>query len=85
MPRIIIIESTPGLTTTERVLTLIQQSPEGISVKDISQKLNRSVSMVLRCLKLLMAERQIHAQMSESGMHLLYYPGCKPRRRRDVA
>ena len=82
---LIILERTPGLTTTENILTLIQQSPEGITVKDISRRLNRSVSMVLRSLKLLMAERQIHAKLSENGMHLLYYPGCKPRRRRDAA
>ena len=62
MPPIIIIEPTPGLTTTDKVLILIEQSPEGISAKNISEKLNRSVSMVHRSLNLLMAKRQIHAK-----------------------
>ena len=86
MALIIITERTPGLTTTEKVLALIQQSPEGISTIDIGHKLNRPISMVLRCLKVLKNKRLIHVKQSD-GMHLLYYPGRKKyqQRRRDVA
>jgi len=79
-PIIIIIEPTPGLTTTQRVLTLVEQSLEGISAKNISESLNHSVSMVLRSLKLLMAKRQIHTKKSGKRDALNYYPGCRPQR-----
>ncbi|MGK7878061.1 MAG: winged helix-turn-helix transcriptional regulator [Xenococcaceae cyanobacterium] len=74
MPTIQIIKATPGPTTTERILELIQAHPQGITIKEICSTLNRPVSMVQYCLKPLISSKQIHARLSENRMHLVYYP-----------
>jgi DNA-binding IclR family transcriptional regulator len=72
MPVIRILQPIPGQTTIEKILELLQHHKQGMTVKELSKTLNRSVSMVLRCLKLLMAEGQVYAQLDENGMHLIY-------------
>lgn len=59
---IYIIKATPGLTTTESILELLREHPEGMTVKEISQALNRPVSMVNICLKALYSSGQIYTQ-----------------------
>jgi DNA-binding IclR family transcriptional regulator len=55
MPKIKIIQATPGLKTTERLLILLQNYPEGITMRKLSQQLNRPVSMLNICLKTLIS------------------------------
>jgi predicted transcriptional regulator len=67
------LQRIPSQTTTEKILVLLQHYEQGMTVKELSTTLNRSVSMVLRCLKLLMAEGQVYAELDANGMHLTYY------------
>jgi hypothetical protein len=68
-----IIKSQPGPSTTEQIRTLILAHPNGITLRQICQTLNRPVSMVQRCLKPLMRSRQIYSQTSQDGMSLVYF------------
>lgn len=74
MVTIKIIQASPGLSTTELILESIRNHPEGMTISELSQILNRPVSMLQICLKILIATKQVHARLGESKMHLLYYP-----------
>ncbi len=74
VPKIQIVIAPPGPTTTERVGELIQNHPEGITVRELSRQLNRPVSMVQHCLKSLISSGQVYVRLSENGMQRVYYP-----------
>ncbi|MGK7943517.1 MAG: winged helix-turn-helix domain-containing protein [Microcystaceae cyanobacterium] len=67
-----IIQATPGLTTTERIFHLIAEAPQGITVRELSERLNRPVSMVNLCLKVLIAHKEICFTQSTKGQHPIY-------------
>lgn len=69
-----IIKARPGKNTTERILELIQNNPEGITIKELSNQLNRPVSMVQICLKTLKSSKQVYCRKSNNKMSLIYYP-----------
>ncbi len=69
-----IISSTPGPTTKERILELILTHPEGITVKTLSDRLNRPVSMINYCLKDLQGSKFIQAKLNSDNKQLIYYP-----------
>ena len=69
-----IIKARPGKNTTERILELIQNNPEGITVKELSNQLNRPVSMVQICLKTLKSSKQVYCRKNNNNMSLIYYP-----------
>lgn len=69
-----IIKSRPGPNTIEQIKTLVFDHPDGITLKQICKVLNRPVSMIQRCLKPLIASRQVYFMNSSDGMHLVYYP-----------
>ncbi len=74
VPKIQIVKAPPGPTTTERVGELIQNYPEGTTVRELSHQLNRPVSMVQHCLKSLISSGQVYVRLSENGMQRVYYP-----------
>jgi len=76
---VIVIEPTPGKTTAERILELLREHEQGMTIKQLSSTLNRSVSMVQRCLKILMADGLVYARLNAGGMQLIYYPSLTPR------
>ena len=49
-----IITPTPEPTTTELVLELIHNHPQGLTIGELQQQLNRPVSMLQICLRDLM-------------------------------
>ena len=69
-----IISSTPGPTTKERILELVLTHPEGITVKILSERLNRPVSMINYCLKDLKGAKFIQAKLNVENQQWLYYP-----------
>ncbi|MGK7955352.1 MAG: winged helix-turn-helix transcriptional regulator [Crocosphaera sp.] len=69
-----IISSTPGPTTKERILELILTHPEGITVKTLSDRLNRPVSMVNYCLKDLKGAKFIQAKLNLENKQWVYFP-----------
>jgi hypothetical protein len=74
-----IIRATPGPNTTERILDLINAHPEGITLSQLSQQLNRPVSMINHCLKSLISSEQVFVKLSDSGMQQVYFPNLLAR------
>jgi DNA-binding IclR family transcriptional regulator len=68
-----IIKGTSGPSTSEQILELILAHPQGISVREICQTLNRPVSMVQICLNNLKSSKLIRRKKSLSGNYWLYY------------
>ncbi|MEL7036374.1 MAG: MarR family transcriptional regulator [Cyanobacteria bacterium J06592_8] len=66
-----IITPKPGPTTSERILELIHHHPQGMTVTELEQQLNRPKSMLQICLKALIADKLIKKR--KSGMQLIYY------------
>jgi predicted transcriptional regulator len=69
-----IIAATPGPTTEETIVDLIITHPQGLTVKQLSQRLNRPVSMIQLCLKSLIANKKISVRLNNNGMQKIYYP-----------
>jgi DNA-binding IclR family transcriptional regulator len=74
MATIKFITASGGLATTERVLQVINQYPEGCSIKQLSQMLNRPVSMINLCIKTLVTNKQVKVQLSDDQMQRLVFP-----------
>lgn len=74
MINIKIISATPGISTREQILTIIQKRNTGITIKEISKIINRPVSMIQVCLKELISSKDIFTHQSQVGMGLIYYP-----------
>nr|ADN18380.1 hypothetical protein Cyan7822_6629 [Gloeothece verrucosa PCC 7822] len=60
--KICIIKATPGPDTKTLILKLLRQHPFGMTVTEISQALNRPVSMVNICLRELHSLKEISPQ-----------------------
>jgi DNA-binding transcriptional regulator YiaG len=68
-----IIEITPDYpspTTTDRLLESIRTHPDGLTVKELSDILNRPVSMIQICLKTSIANRQVTVKQRSYGQKL---------------
>jgi DNA-binding transcriptional regulator YiaG len=57
----------PNLTTTDRMLAVINDRPEGITIKELSEILNRPISMVQICLKLSISNHKVSATYAKHG------------------
>ncbi len=67
-----IVEITPdfsSLTTTDRLLESIRDRPDGITIKELADKLNRPISMLQICLKILIASRKVAVKRHHYGQH----------------
>ncbi|BAQ63907.1 hypothetical protein [Geminocystis sp. NIES-3709] len=73
MPNLIFIKARGGLTTGEQLLQVINQNPNGCTIKYLSNSINRPVSMINICLRQLISSKQITVQLR--GMQRLVYPG----------
>lgn len=69
-----IIAPTPGPTTKERILELIVINPQGITVKELSDRLNRPISMIQYCLKELQTSKIVRAAHNPQTKQWVYYP-----------
>ncbi len=68
-----IIEITPDFsssTTTDRLLDSIRNRPDGVTIKELSDTLNRPVSMLQICLKILIASRKVAVKQHKNGGQL---------------
>lgn len=74
MIEITIISATPGISTREQILQLIQTRNTGITIKEISKLINRPISMIQVCLKELIADKVIFTRQNKVGVGLIYYP-----------
>jgi ribosome-binding protein aMBF1 (putative translation factor) len=76
-----IVEITPdfsSLTTTDRLLESIRDRPDGITIKELADKLNRPISMLQICLKILIASRKVATKRHQRGQHLVTVYISKP-------
>jgi predicted transcriptional regulator len=65
-----IIEITPDFsssTTTDRLLDSIRDRPDGVTIKELSDTLNRPVSMLQICLKILIASKKVAIEQHRHG------------------
>ncbi|WP_081942911.1 winged helix-turn-helix transcriptional regulator [Myxosarcina sp. GI1] len=69
-----IISPTPGPNTTEQILEIIQAHSTGITIKQISDRVQRPISMIQVCLKNLISAKQIYARQNKMGVGSIYYP-----------
>lgn len=74
MIEIKIISPSPGISTQEQVLQLVQARKTGITSKEIKQILNRPISMIQIHLKELIADKAIVTHKNKAGVGLIYYP-----------
>ncbi len=68
-----IIEITPDFsspTTTDRLIETIRNHPDGLTIRELSDILNRPVSMLQICLKISIASRKIAIKKQKFGAQL---------------
>jgi predicted transcriptional regulator len=68
-----LISPTQGQTTAEQILDLVKNYPEGITIRELGQKLNRPVSMLNYCLKSLLGSKKIKAKYDRTNQQWIYY------------
>jgi DNA-binding transcriptional regulator YiaG len=76
-----IIEITPdlpSLTTTDRLLESIDNHPDGLTIKQLADMLNRPISMLQICLKILIASRKVAVRHRNHGEQLAKVYISKP-------
>ena len=74
MIEIKIISATPGISTREKILQIIQARSTGVTIKEISKIINRPISMIQVCLKDLISSKDIFTRKNKVGVGLIYYP-----------
>ncbi len=60
-----IIKAKPGLTTNEKILELLENNPDGLTVRQLSDQINRPISMIQTCLKLLVSCKKVVSKKIE--------------------
>ncbi len=73
MVKLKFIQARGGLTTTERILQIIQNNPRGLTMKSLSQETNRPISMLNICLRNLIKDKQVKVRLSNNRMQQIYH------------
>ena len=68
----------PSLTTTDRLLESIRNHPEGLTIRQLADRLNRPVSMIQICLNILMASQKVAIRKQNNGQQLAKVYILKP-------
>ncbi|WP_373542875.1 hypothetical protein [Chamaesiphon sp.] len=68
----------PSITTTDRLLELISQHPDGLTIKELADRLNRPVSMLQICLKNSIASQKVAIERQKYGQKLAKVYVLKP-------
>ncbi len=69
-----IITAKPGQDTKAQIVAIVEKRATGITIKELSQQLNRPISMLQICLRQLVYSKQIVARQSKVSKTLIYYP-----------
>ena len=80
-----IIDITPDLsrlTTTDRLLESIRNRPDGLTSKQLADCLNRPISMIQICLKILIASQKVAIRPHRNGQQLAKVYILKPEKLR---
>jgi DNA-binding transcriptional regulator YiaG len=73
----------PSITTTDRLLELISQHPDGLTIKELADRLNRPISMLQICLKNSIASQKVAIEQHKSGQKLVRVYILKPDKTRS--
>ena len=68
-----IVEITPdfsSIKTVDRLLELLEDRPDGVTSKELSDTLNRPISMIQICLKIAIASRKVVVKQRNNGGQL---------------
>jgi Helix-turn-helix domain len=60
-----------SLTTADRLLELLGDRPDGVTIKELSNTLNRPISMLQICLKIAIASRKVAVKQRNFDGHLV--------------
>ncbi len=60
----------PSSTTIDRLLDLIQQHPDGLTIKQLADALNRPISLVQICLKTPIVSQSVTCKQHNNGQQL---------------
>jgi hypothetical protein len=74
MAMIKFVTATGGLSTAESLLQVINQYPNGSTIKQLSINLNRPVSMINLALKTLISQKRVKVKVSDNRMQRLVFP-----------
>jgi DNA-binding transcriptional regulator YiaG len=69
-----IVEITPDFsnpTTTDRLLELIRNHPDGLTIKELADTLNRPISMIQICLKISIASKKVAVRQQTHGRQIV--------------
>lgn len=80
MATIKFITGSGGISTIEKLLEVINQNPEGSTIKQLSQSINRPVSMINLALKTLVSQKQVRVRLSNNRMQKIVFPRLKDKR-----
>jgi DNA-binding transcriptional regulator YiaG len=70
----------PSLTTTDRLLESIHNHPDGLTIKQLADELNRPISMLQICLKILIASRKVAVRQQNNGQQFVKVYISKPEK-----
>jgi DNA-binding transcriptional regulator YiaG len=73
-----ITPDSPSLTTIDRLLELIYQHPDGLTIKELADTLNRPISMLQICLKILISSQKVVVKQHIYGQRLAKVYVSKP-------
>ena len=68
----------PSITTTDRLLESIGQHPDGLTIKELADRLNRPISMLQICLKNSIASQKVAIKQQKYGHQLAKVYILKP-------
>ena len=68
----------PSLTTADRLLESIRHHPEGLTIRQLADRLNRPVSMLQICLNLLMSSQKVAIRKQNNEQQLAKVYILKP-------
>ena len=68
----------PSITTTDRLIELISQYPDGLTIKELADRLNRPISMLQICLNNSIASQKVAVGQHKHGQKLVRVYILKP-------
>jgi DNA-binding transcriptional regulator YiaG len=69
-----------SLTTADRLLELLGDRPDGVTIKELSDTLNRPISMLQICLKIAIASRKVAIKQRDLGGQIVKVYVLRPEK-----
>ncbi|WP_071891728.1 winged helix-turn-helix domain-containing protein (plasmid) [Cyanobacterium sp. IPPAS B-1200] len=73
MYNLVFIQARGGQTMSERLVEIIRECPQGCTAMELSEKVNRPISMINTYIKGLIRTKQVRTRIhKKSGKRLIY-------------